>query len=388
MGLWLKKSDGTVVEINTEGLAEAPEDGKQYARKDAAWAEVEATDIDDAPEDGKQYARQDAAWSEVEAAEVLRGDPNNPPADWATDQLLYDGIEDDGSGGGGGPHDHDNYLPLVGGAITGDLQVDGSATVGGKEVSVSGHLHSQYAPTHDHPYAASSHTHNYAAPHDHPYAASSHSHNYAPTHDHPYAASSHTHSYSPTSHTHDKVGGLGLAGVSVPPSGAQIVRSGTNGYTYLGWLNTVSGANTNEPTRIYTNSGGSDSFVRYMTPANFRKKVADFTDFCNPPIRSLNATTKNADTDYSHTFAATIGGVSLTNAKAVVAQVTVQAALPGYWTLWRYGGTRPGTSSGNYSADQVTSNQQVIPIDGSRRMKYRSSQKTSLFIIDVVAVMF
>jgi len=171
MGLWLKTTNGEVVEINTEGLAEAPEDGKQYARKDAAWAEVEATDIDDAPEDGKQYARQDAAWSEVEAAEVLRGDPNNPPSDWATDQLLYDGIEDDGSGGGGGPHDHDefalvehdhdNYLPLAGGAITGDLQVDGSATVGGKEVSVSGHLHSQYAPTHDHPYAPTSHTHSY-----------------------------------------------------------------------------------------------------------------------------------------------------------------------------------------------------------------------------------
>jgi hypothetical protein len=166
------------------------------------------------------------------------------------------------------------------------------------------------------------------------------------------------------------------------------VRSGSNGYTYFGWINTVSGATTNEPSRIYTNSGGSDSFVRYMTPANFRKKVADFTEFCNPPIRSLNATTKNADTDYSHTFASTIGGVSLTNAKAVIAQVTVQAAMPGYWTLWRYGGTRPATSSGNYSANEVTSNQQVIPIDGSRRMKYRSSEKTSLFIIDVVAVMF
>ena len=134
MGLWLKKSDGTVVEINSDGIA-------------------------DAPEDGKQYARQDAAWSEVEAAEVLRGDPTNPPADWATDQLLYDGIEDDGSGGGG-PHDHaeyapvehdhdefvhdhddyalvvhdhdefvhdHDYLPLTGGTISGDLQVDGNS---------------------------------------------------------------------------------------------------------------------------------------------------------------------------------------------------------------------------------------------------------------------
>jgi len=151
MGLWLKMTNGEVVEINTDGLAEAPEDGKQYARKDAAWAEVEDTDIEDAPEDGKQYARQDAAWSEVEAAEVLRGDPNNPPADWATDQLLYDGIEDDGSSGGsgsgGGPHNHDeyalvehdhdefthdhDYLPLSGGTLTGDLTVDGVTSTTG-----------------------------------------------------------------------------------------------------------------------------------------------------------------------------------------------------------------------------------------------------------------
>jgi len=113
---------------------------------------------------------------------------------------------------------------------TGDLQVDGSATVGGKEVSVSGHLHSQYAPT------------------------------------------SHTHSYSPTNHTHDKVGGLGLAGAAVPPSGAQILRSGSNGYTYFGWINTVSGETTGTPNRIYAST---DNFLRYMTPANFRAKVID-----------------------------------------------------------------------------------------------------------------
>ena len=88
-------------------------------------------------------------------------------------------------------------------------------------------------------------------------------------------AGEHDHDYAPTSHTHNEVGGLGLAGEAVPPSGAQIVRSGSNGYTYFGWINTTSGATTNEPSRIYTNSGGSDSFVRYMTPANFRAKVID-----------------------------------------------------------------------------------------------------------------
>ena len=85
----------------------------------------------------------------------------------------------------------------------------------------------------------------------------------------------HDHDYAPTSHTHDKLAGYGVSKGNAPPSGAQIIRSHTNGYTYLGWLNTVSGANTNEPTRIYTNNGGTDSFVRYMTPANFRAKVID-----------------------------------------------------------------------------------------------------------------
>ena len=57
--------------------------------------------------------------------------------------------------------------------------------------------------------------------------------------------------------------------VSTPPSGSQFLRSASNGYTYVGWLNTVSGAHTSDPSRIYCNNGGSDAFVRYMTPANF-----------------------------------------------------------------------------------------------------------------------
>ena len=32
-----------------------------------------------------------------------------------------------GGGGDAGPHDHDDYLPLSGGTLTGDLQVDGNA---------------------------------------------------------------------------------------------------------------------------------------------------------------------------------------------------------------------------------------------------------------------
>ena len=159
-------------------------------------------------------------------------------------------------GGGSGdaePHDHDEYLPLEGGTVTGDLtvdnsnvtvssynqkglvldrtanpnipgvvefmpsyeagvtagdikvdgsgvvrfrgdkfarfygglQVDGTATVGGKAVSVDGHGHSGYsASNHGHSgYSASNHGHsNYSTTgHSHSnYSASNHSHSYLP----------------------------------------------------------------------------------------------------------------------------------------------------------------------------------------------------------------
>jgi len=81
---------------------------------------------------------------------VVVGDPfEDPPSNWEHGQLLFDGNEEDawaGDGdGGGGPHehtqyaqfthDHDefthdhDYLPLEGGALTGDLQVDGTIIV-------------------------------------------------------------------------------------------------------------------------------------------------------------------------------------------------------------------------------------------------------------------
>ncbi len=50
------------------GIEEAPEDGKEYTRKDASWNELIIPDsgISEAPIDGKQYARKDANWEEVE----------------------------------------------------------------------------------------------------------------------------------------------------------------------------------------------------------------------------------------------------------------------------------------------------------------------------------
>jgi len=84
--------------------------------------------VEEAPVDGLQYARQDEGWVEVEGSDfdgehVLIGDPDSPPEGWAVGQLLYDGLED--GGGDAGPHDHD-YLPLEGGTVAGDLQVDGA----------------------------------------------------------------------------------------------------------------------------------------------------------------------------------------------------------------------------------------------------------------------
>lgn len=50
-----------------KGLIEpAPVDGKQYARKDAAWVEVTG-DVEEAPIDGKIYGRKDSVWVDVTA---------------------------------------------------------------------------------------------------------------------------------------------------------------------------------------------------------------------------------------------------------------------------------------------------------------------------------
>jgi len=43
-----------------------------------------------------------------------------------------------GGGGGGGPHDHDDYLPLTGGTLTGELQVDGTTKTNGLNALAQG----------------------------------------------------------------------------------------------------------------------------------------------------------------------------------------------------------------------------------------------------------
>lgn len=66
--------------------------------------------------------------------------------------------------------------------------------------------------------------------------------------------------------------GYSISAGDSPPSGAQIVRSHTNGYIYAGWINTVSGSTTSTIDRIYASY---DGFIRYVTPATFRSQVID-----------------------------------------------------------------------------------------------------------------
>jgi hypothetical protein len=165
-----------------------------------------------------------------------------------------------------------------------------------------------------------------------------------------------------------KLNGLTFAGEAVPPSGAQIVRSGTNGYTYLGWLNTVSGATTNEPSRIYTNSGGSDSFVRYMTPANFRAKVIDGNYItahngasATPGFRFASSTSSGMYYNSSYLGLTFQGGWKLLCYKDYVRtgvkinNVDGTAALPAYsfqsdanTGMYRYNADQIGFAAGGY----------------------------------------
>ena len=68
------------------------------------------------------------------------------------------------------------------------------------------------------------------------------------------------------------LGGLSLKSETGTPGANSVIRSASNGYTYLGWLNTTSGSTTSTISRIYASN---DQFVRYVTPATFRSQVTD-----------------------------------------------------------------------------------------------------------------
>jgi len=50
----------------------------------------------------------------------------------------------------------------------------------------------------------------------------------------------------------------------------KVVRTDSNGYANFGWINTTSGATSGTINRIYCSA---DSYIRYMTPANFRTSL-------------------------------------------------------------------------------------------------------------------
>jgi len=98
------------------------------------------------------------------------------------------------------------------------------------------------------------------------------------------------------------LGGLALKSTSGTPSGSQVIRSHTNGYTYLGWINTPSGATTSTINRIYASN---DNFVRYVTPATFRSQVIDgnyistsATQTSDVYIRNAGPTVYHRDTNH------------------------------------------------------------------------------------------
>ena len=92
-----------------------------------------------------------------------------------------------------------------------------------------------------------------------------------------YAAGNHNHDgvyldIAGTAANSTLLGVIGMSSTGDSPTGAdKVVRTNTNGYTYVGWINTVSGATTTQPVRIY---GSQDAFLRYYTPAN----LAGFLD--------------------------------------------------------------------------------------------------------------
>jgi len=74
--------------------------------------------------------------------------------------------------------------------------------------------------------------------------------------------------YATSAGNADTVDGIHAATAGAAPGANQLVRTDGNGYTYTGWINTVSGDNgTTAIDRIYASS---DSFLRYYSPTNFR----------------------------------------------------------------------------------------------------------------------
>ena len=79
---------------------EAPVDGLEYARKNAAWSEV--TGFPEAPTDGQQYGRQSSTWTVIDtAADGVPEAPENGTI-YGRKNAAWVEVPTGGGGGGGG----------------------------------------------------------------------------------------------------------------------------------------------------------------------------------------------------------------------------------------------------------------------------------------------
>ena len=85
-------------QIEAVKFPEAPVDGLEYARKNAAWSEV--TGFPEAPTDGKQYGRQSSSWTVIDTSSD--GVPEAPEDGTIYGRKNADWVEVPTGGGGGG----------------------------------------------------------------------------------------------------------------------------------------------------------------------------------------------------------------------------------------------------------------------------------------------
>lgn len=133
------------------------------------------------------------------------------------------------------------------------------------------------------------------------------------------------------------------------PAADNVVRTNTNSYTYVGWLNTVSGATTADPVRIYATN---DAFLRYMTPVNFINFLEgepwNFT--ATPQINGVNIATLNTNWNAADITAGTLvvgrGGTGVTSSTGTGS--TVRSISPTFTgTIIAAAATFSGTLTAN-----------------------------------------
>ncbi len=133
----------------------------------------------------------------------------------------------------------------------------------------------------------------------------------------------------------DTTDGLHAAAATVAPGVNQLVRTDGTGYTYLGWLNTVSGDNgATAITRVFASS---DQFLRYYTLPNFTSQIQSAASGTWGINITGNAgavtggvyTTTNQTIGGTKTFSSTISGSVSGNAGTATALASAPSVCSG-----------------------------------------------------------